>query len=190
MCSRCWTLLCLPNQTNLSCTSAHANRHSLRLVVMVVPILSNFESACNHLRLAPMVLLSASSTLSLCNVYVLIVGLDVSQVLEFSIRMHRMDCYPSIIWTHPALPYLWPCAACLDAATAASAQHIPFPPCSLHLMMFPNCSCGGAFTIQDMHSLMLMVCSDIPLRVTRSAFKAASPLLPSGGSPLLQNTQL
>ena len=36
-----------------------------------------------------------------------------------------------------------------------------------------------------MHSLMLMVCSDIPLRIARSAFKAASPLLPSGESHLL-----
>ena len=49
-------------------------------------------------------------------------------------------------------------------------------------MQFLNCSHTGAFTLQDMHSLMLMVCSDIPLRVPRSAFKAASPLLPSGGS--------
>ena len=42
------------------------------------------------------------------------------------------------------------------------------------------CSHIEAFTLQDMHSLMLMVCSDVPLRVTRSAFKAATPLLPSG----------
>ncbi|DBB18159.1 TPA: hypothetical protein ACH3X3_003133 [Trebouxia sp. C0006] len=39
-----------------------------------------------------------------------------------------------------------------------------------------------AFTLQDMHSLMLMMCSDVPLRVTRSAFKAATPLLPSGSA--------
>ena len=36
------------------------------------------------------------------------------------------------------------------------------------------------FTLQDMHSLLLMLCPDVPLRVTRSAFKAATPLLPSG----------
>ena len=42
------------------------------------------------------------------------------------------------------------------------------------------CSHVEAFTLQDMHSLMLMMCSDVPLRVTRSAFKAATPLLPSG----------
>lgn len=38
------------------------------------------------------------------------------------------------------------------------------------------------FTLQDMHSLLLMLCPDVPLRVTRSAFKAATPLLPSGSA--------
>ncbi|KAL3148174.1 hypothetical protein ABBQ38_014454 [Trebouxia sp. C0009 RCD-2024] len=47
-------------------------------------------------------------------------------------------------------------------------------------LLEPVASHTGAFTLQDVHSLMLMLCSDIPLRVTRSAFKAASPLLPSG----------
>ncbi len=52
--------------------------------------------------------------------------------------------------------------------------------CSGELMLVMLCSHIEAFTLQDMHSLMLMMCSDVPLRVTRSAFKAATPLLPSG----------
>ena len=53
------------------------------------------------------------------------------------------------------------------------------------ILLQPHCalvlrSRTEAFTLQDMHSLMLMLCSDVPLRVTRSAFKAATPLLPSG----------
>ena len=46
---------------------------------------------------------------------------------------------------------------------------------------YVGCRKDVTFTLQDMHSLLLMLCPDVPLRVTRSAFKAATPLLPSGG---------
>lgn len=35
-------------------------------------------------------------------------------------------------------------------------------------------------TLQDLHSMLVLLCPDIPVRVARSAFKAATPLLPSG----------
>lgn len=42
------------------------------------------------------------------------------------------------------------------------------------------CSHTDALSLQDLHSLILLLCPDMPLRVTRSAFKAATPLLPFG----------
>ena len=55
-----------------------------------------------------------------------------------------------------------------------------FPSCSNYTVLLMLRSHTEAFTLQDVHSLMVMLCSDVPLRVTRSAFKAATPLLPSG----------
>ena len=43
-----------------------------------------------------------------------------------------------------------------------------------------SCSQMEGMTLQDLHSMLVLLCPDIPVRVARSAFKAATPLLPSG----------